>query len=160
MAPAFTPDVTPAKNPTEYSTVGRPGYKPPKDKKPQFGNLPKGTYGFTPGGYPYSWLGDVLPKDTRPDFIQNIDNTQTTIQSGVAGTVTGINDFLGKLSNVYLWKRIGVVAIGVLLIWYGVLLFLSTNKKVQGALEDSAKKVISKTPEGAAANVATGSIGL
>ena len=160
MPVTFTPDVTPAKNPTPYSTVGRPGYKPPKDKKPQFGNLPNGTYGFTPGGYEYSWLGDVLPKDTRPELLQNLDNTQTTIQGGVAGTVAGINDFLGKLSNVYLWKRIGIVAVGIALIWWAILIFLASNKQIKGALTDGAKKIISKTPQGAAANIATGTLGV
>lgn len=82
------------------------------------------------------------------------------LTGGAYGAATTVGDFLGKLSNVYLWKRIGVVAIGVLLIWWGILLFLATNKKVQGALVDGAKAVISKTPEGAAANIATGSLGI
>ena len=68
--------------------------------------------------------------------------------------------FLGKLSNPYLWRRIGITAIGVLLVWWAVLIFLSSNKKIQSAVTNAGKKIISATPEGAAANVATGSIGL
>ena len=75
-------------------------------------------------------------------------------------TVTGVSDFLSKLSNVYLWKRVGIVAVGVLLVWWGILIFLATNKKIQGAVSSTAKKVISGTPQGAAANIATGSLGL
>jgi len=48
----------------------------------------------------------------------------------------------------------------VLLVWWGVIIFLSTNKKIVGAVNNTAKKVISATPQGAAANIATGSIGM
>jgi hypothetical protein len=83
-----------------------------------------------------------------------------TLTAGAATPVTSVADFLGKLSNVYLWKRIGVVAVGVLLVWWGVLIFLASNKKIQGAVTSTAKKIISGTPQGAAANVATGAVGL
>ena len=47
---------------------------------------------------------------------------------------------------------------GALFIWWGILIFLSNNKKIQGAVVDGAKKIASATPEGAAANLATGSL--
>lgn len=82
------------------------------------------------------------------------------VADNTTNAVTNVNDFLSKLSNVYLWKRIGIVAVGVLLVWWGILIFISTNKKIQGAVTATAKKVISGTPQGAAANIATGAVGL
>ena len=87
-----------------------------------------------------------------PNPIDPIVNTYNAAASVPA--------FLGKLSNPYLWRRIGIVAIGVLMVWWAVLIFLSSNKKIQSAVTSACKKIISATPEGAAANVATGSIGL
>jgi len=107
----------------------------------------------------YAPPGSLLDKAKRHQ-LNPAKDIPDVLTLGLATPVTSVGDFLGKLSNVYLWKRIGIVAIGVLLIWWGILLFLATNKKVQGALVDGAKAVISKTPEGAAANVATGSIGM
>jgi hypothetical protein len=123
-----------------------PGYKPnPNGKNPgDWGYDSIGTP-YLPNGTTFTGLGGGNPNAVIPNPVQTVNN---------------IGDFLGKLSNVYLWKRIGIVAVGVLLIWYGVLIFLSTNKKIQGAVTSTAKKVISKTPEGAAANVATGAVGL
>ena len=89
---------------------------------------------------------------TIPSPIDPIVNTYNAAASVPA--------FLGKLSNPYLWRRIGITAIGVLLVWWAVLIFLSSNKKIQSAVTTASKKIISATPEGAAANVATGSIGL
>lgn len=87
----------------------------------------------------------------------------------VGGAVTGtinntvnatqaVGNFLGKLSNPNLWRRIGIVTMGGLFIWWGIVIFLSNNKKIQGAVVDGAKKIASATPEGAAANLATGTL--
>jgi len=92
------------------------------------------------------------PSFTIPNPIDPIVNTYNAAAS--------VPTFLGKLSNPYLWRRIGITAIGVLLIWWAVLIFLSSNKKIQSAVTSAGKKIISATPQGAAANVATGSIGL
>lgn len=120
------------------------------------GSVAAGTYAA-----PGSLIDQVRKGQRTLDPAKDIPDVLTLgTYTPVTTAVTSVGDFLGKLSNVYLWKRIGIVAIGVLLIWWGILLFLATNKKVQGALVDGAKAVISKTPEGAAANVATGSIGL
>lgn len=63
------------------------------------------------------------------------------------------------LSNVYLWKRIGIGLLGGLFIWWGVLAFLATNKKLQSTIIKTGKTVASKTPQGAVANLASDAIG-
>lgn len=91
------------------------------------------------------------------DPAKDLPNALT---GGTYGAVTDIGGFLSKLSNVYLWQRIGIVAVGVAFIWWGILIFLASNKQIKGALVDGAKAVISKTPQGAAANIATGTLGV
>jgi hypothetical protein len=117
--------------------------------KPNPNGKVAGDWGYDANGTPY------LPNGTVFTGLGGGTNVPNPLQA-----VTSVGDFLGKLGNVYLWKRIGIVAIGVLLIWWGVLLFLATNKKIVGGVTSAAKKVISATPQGAAANIATGSVGL
>ena len=121
----------------------------------------------------------LAPKKARPGVTPKTDTPTNANQTNPAPTTGGftipnpidpivntynaaasVPAFLGKLSNPYLWRRIGITAIGVLLVWWAVLIFLSSNKKIQSAVTNAGKKIISATPEGAAANVATGSIGL
>lgn len=73
--------------------------------------------------------------------------------------ITALPDFLGKLSNRYLWERIGLGVMGALFIWWGVLAFLATNKKVGSAVIGATKTAVSKTPQGALANLASDAIG-
>jgi hypothetical protein len=119
------------------------GFKPNPDGKNA------GDWGYDANGTPY------LPNGQTFTGLGGGTNLPNPIQA-----VTNVGDFLGKLSNVYLWKRIGIVAVGVVLIWWGILIFLSSNKKIQGAVANGAKAIASKTPQGAAANIATGSVGL
>jgi hypothetical protein len=93
----------------------------------------------------------ATPLNVVTDPIVNTYNA--TVNTGQA-----VGSFLGKLTNVNLWRRIGIVTMGALFIWWGILIFLSNNKKIQGAVVDGAKKIASATPEGAAANLATGSL--
>ena len=111
---------------------------------------------------PSSVPGVTTPSKDKPNAVIGGATGilgQNVVTNGATG-ILGVGDFLGKVSNVNLWKRIGIVAIGVLMVWWAVLIFISTNKKIQGAVAGTAKKVISATPQGAAANIATGSIGL
>ena len=55
-----------------------------------------------------------------------------------AGVEVNIPDFLGKLSSVTLWKRIGVVAAGLLILILGFVLLLGSNKSVQGIAKVAA----------------------
>ena len=80
-----------------------------------------------------------------------------TINNAV-NTTQAVGNFLGKLSNPNLWRRIGITTMGGLFIWWGIVIFLSNNKKIQSAVVDGAKKIASATPEGAAANLATGTL--
>ena len=119
---------------------------------------------------PKKAIPGVTPKTDTPTNANQTNPTPTTggftIPNPIDPIVNTYNAaasvpaFLGKLSNPYLWRRIGITAIGVLLVWWAVLIFLSSNKKIQSAVTNAGKKIISATPEGAAANVATGSIGL
>lgn len=102
----------------------------------------------------------TAPKVVVGDANGIVGQTSSTDKGFNILDPTGVGAFLGKLQNVYLWKRVGIVVIGALFIWWGILLFLATNKKIQGAVATGAKAVISKTPEGAAANIATGAVGL
>ena len=107
--------------------------------------------------------GKVLinPETGKPIYKPGKDpNDPLVTGGGFLNDPLGIKKITNTLGNVYLWKRIGLVAIGVLLIWWAILIFLATNKKIGGAVTGAAKKVISKTPQGAAANVITGSVGL
>ena len=169
----FVSDILPRVNPTPFSTVGRTGYKPPKDKTFPLGNPNRGLYGFTPKGYAYWFNGDVLANDDRPDVLKNVDNFFESGQdvvgivtkpidntfNAVVDTAKSVPEFLGKLSNPYLWKRIGIGVMGGLFIWWGVLAFLATNKKIQSAITTGAKGALSKTPQGALANLASDAIG-
>jgi hypothetical protein len=117
--------------------------------KPNPNGKVAGDWGYDANGTPY------LPNGKTFTGLGGGTNITNPIPA-----ITNVNEFLSKLSNVYLWQRIGIVAIGVLLVWWGVIIFLSTNKKIVGAVNNTAKKVISATPQGAAANIATGSIGM
>jgi len=88
----------------------------------------------------------------------NVGGAITGTIDNAVNTGQAVGSFLGKLTNVNLWRRIGIVTMGALFIWWGILIFLSNNKKIQGAVVDGAKKIASATPEGAAANLATGSL--
>lgn len=120
--------------------------------------------------------GKVLinPQTGKPMYKPGRDpNKPDLLQGGAAGVlgtvsnpsnplapITAPFEVFSKLSNVYLWKRIGIVALGGLIIWWAILIFIATNKKLGGAIQNGAKTIISKTPQGAAANIVTGSVGL
>jgi hypothetical protein len=59
------------------------------------------------------------------------------LATGIAGGL-GLTDFLAKLANPALWKRIGIVAAGVLTLIFGLVLMLSSSKTVRGAVGKAA----------------------
>lgn len=82
-------------------------------------------------------------------------NTPTPTDNPYKGDL--LNPFK-PVTNPYLWRRIGIGVLGGLFIWWGILAFLATNKKIQSTIISAGKGALAKTPEGAVANVATGAL--
>jgi hypothetical protein len=114
-----------------------------------------GDWGYDANGTPY------LPNGTVFDGLGGGTNLPNPVQAvtNVVNAGKSVQDFLGSLSNVNLWRRIGIGVLGALFLWWGILIILSSNKQIQGAVTKGAKAIVSKTPEGAAANIATGALG-
>jgi len=114
--------------------------------------------GITPGTVDYT--GDKPKPSAQTSLPGAIGGL---LGSGLSGNpVDALNPFAkitNTLGNVYLWKRVGIFVLGSLFLWWGILIIISTNKTIQNKVLPLAKDVISKTPEGAAANVAAGAIG-
>jgi hypothetical protein len=128
-----------------------PGVTTPPGYKANPNGKYAGDWGYDKNGTPY------LPDGTTFNGLGG-GNSAGVIPNPIQ-TITSVGDFLGKLGNVNLWRRIGIGALGALFLWWGILIILASNKQIQGAAIKGAKAIASKTPEGAAANIATGALG-
>lgn len=139
-----------------YDTDGKPfdpfGGKRKQNSDGSWGSVALGNY-IARG----SIIGDIKEGKRKPDIVKDVGDSLTG--GAVTPIVSTLPDFLNKLSNPYLWKRIGIGVMGGLFIWWGVLAFLATNKKLQSAITTGAKGALSKTPQGALANLASDAIG-
>jgi len=137
------------KNPIPGVTSTPPGFKPNPNGKLA------GDWGYDAKGTPY------LPNGTTFTGLGGGTNIPNPIEvvGGVVNAGKSVQDFLGALGNPNLWRRIGLGALGAVFLWWGILIILSNNKQIQGAVTKATKAVVSKTPQGAAANIATGAIG-
>lgn len=74
------------------------------------------------------------------------------IASTVSNAIPGLDAFqqaAAVLSNPEWWKRIGVGALGIMLMWWGVLILLASSERVQSAVGTAAGAAIGG-PTGAA----------
>jgi hypothetical protein len=62
------------------------------------------------------------------------------------------------LTRPAFWTRVGIFALGIALIWAGILIAIANNKKIQAFTGSAIGGAISKTPSGVAANLATGAL--
>jgi hypothetical protein len=72
--------------------------------------------------------------------VTGASSTINTVKS-VASDATAVTSFLGDLTSAAFWKRIGIGALGVVLIGAGTIIFLQSTKPVQAA-EGAALKVV------------------
>jgi hypothetical protein len=100
-------------------------------------------------GTPFNPNNPVNPKDvpSKTDNSKNITNP--------------VNSVLGSFSALTrpaFWSRVGVFALGVVLVWAGILVLIASNKNVQQLAGGAVKGALAKTPQGVAANLATGAL--
>lgn len=74
------------------------------------------------------------------------------------GLGTGISLIPAALLRPTFWTRAGVFILGIALIWVGIVLAIASNKKVQALAGTVAGSALAKTPQGVAANLATGAL--
>lgn len=88
------------------------------------------TGGFAAGAVVANWLA-------------NTDNPVSGIAGAVAAPINNTVDFLDRISNPHLWKRIGVIALGILCFYFSIWLMVAdtkAGKAVTSAVTKAATK--------------------
>lgn len=105
------------------------------------------------------------PSGTNPNGVPQTRGSRAS--GGIGGTGTnpatnglgnGFSLLPAALTRPSFWTRVGVFALGVVLVWGGILVLIASNKNVQNNAKGLIKGTLAKTPGGVAANVATGAL--
>lgn len=82
----------------------------------------------------------------------------TPTGQAVANAATGLTFLPATLTRATFWQRAGVFALGIALIWVGIIIYIGSNKTVQSLAKTAIGGAVSKTPAGVATNLATGAL--
>jgi hypothetical protein len=106
------------------------------------------------------WGTTITTDGTAKGTKQTNTQTGQVIQSPtqpynpLGSTLSGFS----ALTRPAFWERVGIFALGVALIWAGILIAIASNKKVQQLAGSAIGGAVAKTPQGVAANLATGAL--
>ena len=100
-------------------------------------------------GTPYNPNNPVNPKDVP---------SKTDNSNKITAPVNSVLGQFSALTRPTFWGRVGVFALGVVLVWAGILVLIASNKNVQQLAGGAVKGALAKTPGGVAANLATGAL--
>ena len=104
-------------------------------------------------------------RDPNKGLKANPKTGQTLPGAGSAPANASLPAVLGSsfagfsaLTRPAFWSRVGIFALGIALIWAGILIAIASNKKIQALAGSAIGGAVAKTPQGVAANLATGAL--